>query len=75
MDTGQTDTSVDAGAEFASVLIEQMEMKLSAHDQLDDYDVYCEWYDDEPNSVELWLRDRADDSRIGPLDYKAMMAH
>ena len=66
--------TVDAEA-WASALIEQMEMKLSQSNQLDEYDVYCEWYEDQPDAIEVWLRDRADDSRIGPLDYKRMLEH
>ena len=68
-------SAVDAGADFASALIEQMEQKLQQHNQLDDYDVYCEWDDEDLTSMEVWLRDRSDDSRIGPLDYRAMIAH
>lgn len=68
-------SAVDAGAEFASALIEQMEQKLQQHNQLDAYDVYCEWDDEDLTSMEVWLRDRSDDSRIGPLDYRAMIAH
>ena len=35
--------TVDAEV-WASALIEQMEMKLSQSNQLDQYDVYCQWY-------------------------------
>ena len=66
--------TVDAEA-WASALIEQMEMKLSQSNQLDQYDVYCQWYEDDQTEIEVWLRDRADDSRIGPLDYKRMIEH
>ena len=66
--------TVDAEA-WASALIEQMEMKLSQSNQLDQYDVYCQWYEDSQTEIEVWLRDRADDSRIGPLDYKRMIEH
>ena len=66
--------TIDAEA-WASALIEQMEMKLSQSNQLDQYDVYCQWYEDSQTEIEVWLRDRADDSRIGPLDYKRMIEH
>jgi len=66
--------TIDAEA-WASALIEQMEMKLSQSNQLDQYDVYCQWYEDDLTEIEVWLRDRADDSRIGPLDYKRMIEH
>ncbi len=53
-------------------IIANVERKLDKHGDLDTYDVYCEWYEDEEQNenvdVEIWLRDRRDDSRIGPLD-------
>ena len=50
----------------------RVERKLAEHNQLDMYDVYAEWYDDEPDNIEIWLRDRSDDSCIGPVDFLAM---
>lgn len=53
-------------------IIANVERKLDKHGDLDTYDVYCEWYEDEEQNenvdVEIWLRDRRDNSRIGPLD-------
>jgi len=71
---GQLESNVvDARVEFsARALITRVERKLAEHNQLDMYDVYAEWYDDEPGSIEIWLRDRSDDSRIGPVDFLAM---
>jgi len=71
---GQLESNVvDVRTEFcARVLITRVERKLAEHNQLDMYDVYAEWYDDEPGSIEIWLRDRSDDSRIGPVDFLAM---
>ena len=58
-------------------IIANVERKLDQHGQLDTYDVYCEWYeDDEQNKtvdVEIWLRDRRDDSRIGPMDHSTFL--
>ena len=59
---------VDAQANFkARALIATVEGKLTNED-LEKYDVYCEWYEDDVDNIEIWLRDRTDDSRIGPLD-------
>ena len=59
---------VDARANFkARALIATVEGKLTNKD-LEKYDVYCEWYEDDVDNIEIWLRDRTDDSRIGPLD-------
>jgi len=59
---------VDARANFkARALIATVEGKLTNED-LEKYDVYCEWYEDDVDNIEIWLRDRTDDSRIGPLD-------
>ena len=59
---------VDARANFkARALIATVEGKLTNKD-LEKYDVYCEWYEDDADNIEIWLRDRTDDSRIGPLD-------
>ena len=71
---GQLESNVfDARVEFsARALITRVERKLAEHNQLDMYDVYAEWYHDEPGSIEIWLRDRSDDSRIGPVDFLAM---
>jgi len=76
MNTGQLKSNVvDARAEFsARALMTRVERKLAEHNQLDMYDVYAEWYDDEPDNIEIWLRDREDNSRIGPLDTEAMNA-
>jgi len=76
MNTGQLKSNVvDARAEFsARALMTRVERKLAEHNQLDMYDVYAEWYDDEPDNIEIWLRDRSDNSRIGPLDTEAMNA-
>ena len=54
-----------------------MENKLTLHGELNRYDVFCEWYEevDQLPDVELWLRDRSDDSRIGPLDVKTHLGH
>ena len=53
-------------------IIANVERKLDKHGDLDTYDVYLEWYEDEEQNenvdVEIWLRDRRDNSRIGPLD-------
>ena len=48
---GQTQSNVvDARAEFsARALMTRVERKLAEHNQLDMYDVYAEWYDDEPD--------------------------
>ena len=63
--TGSSDNTINAVAEFtARALIAKDEKKLK--DEINRYDVYCEWYQD--SDVEIWLRDRSDDSRIGPLD-------
>ena len=67
---------LDARAEFAArALITKMERILEKHGDLDRYDVYCEWYEDDAteDDIEIWLRDRNDDSRVGPLDLKTMM--
>ena len=67
---------LDARAEFAArALITKMERILEKHGDLDRYDVYCEWYEDDAteDDIEIWLRDRNDDSRVGPLDLAAMM--
>ena len=37
-------------------------------EDLERYDVYCEWFDDDADNIQIWLRDRTDDSRTGPLD-------
>ena len=59
---------VDARANFkARALIATVEGKLTNED-LEKYDVYCEWYEDDDDNIEIWLRDRTDDSRTGPLD-------
>ena len=59
---------VDARANFkARALIATVEGKLTNKD-LEKYDLYCEWYEDDVDNIEIWLRDRTDDSRIGPLD-------
>ena len=59
---------VDARANFkARALIATVEGKLTNKD-LEKYDVYCEWYEDDADNIEIWLRDRTDDSRTGPLD-------
>jgi len=59
---------VDARANFkARALIATVEGKLTNKD-LEKYNVYCEWYEDDVDNIEIWLRDRTDDSRIGPLD-------
>ena len=59
---------VDARANFkARALIATVEGKLTNED-LEKYDVYCEWYEDDVDNIEIWLRDRTDDSRTGPLD-------
>jgi hypothetical protein len=73
---GQLESNVvDARVEFSvRALMTRVERKLAEHNQLDMYDVYAEWYDDEPDKIEIWLRDRSDDSRIGPLDTEAMNA-
>ena len=73
---GQLESNVvDARVEFsARALMTRVERKLAEHNQLDMYDVYAEWYDDEPDNIEIWLRDREDNSRIGPLDTEAMNA-
>jgi hypothetical protein len=73
---GQLESNVvDARVEFSvRALMTRVERKLAEHNQLDKYDVYAEWYDDEPDKIEIWLRDRSDDSRIGPLDTEAMNA-
>ena len=67
---------LDARAEFAArALITKMERILEKHGDLDRYDVYCEWYEDDAteDDIEIWLRDRNDDSRVGPLDLATMM--
>ena len=62
------DNVVDARANFkARALIATVEGKLTNED-LEKYDVYCEWYEDDADNIEIWLRDRTDDSRTGPLD-------
>ena len=59
---------VDARANFkARALIATVEGKLNNED-LEKYDVYCEWYEDDADNIEIWLRDRTDDYRTGPLD-------
>ena len=52
-----------------------MERILEKHGDFDRYDVYCEWYEDDAteDDIEIWLRDRNDDSRVGPLDLATMM--
>jgi len=54
-----------------------MEHKLEQHGELDLYDVFCQWDEDtiETPDVQLWLRDRSDDSRIGPLDIKTFLGN
>jgi hypothetical protein len=67
---------VDARAEFnARALIAQVEQRLEKYGDLEKYDVYCEWFEDTgPNfDYEIWLRDRTDDSRIGPFDIKTLI--
>jgi hypothetical protein len=62
------DNVVDARANFkARALIATVESKLT-NEELDKYDAYCEWYEDDADNIEIWLRDRTDDSRTGPLD-------
>ena len=62
------DNVVDARANFkARALIATVEGKLTNED-LEKYDVYCEWYEHDADNIEIWLRDRTDDSRTGPLD-------
>lgn len=64
---------IDARADFsARTLITKVERKLHEHGDLGRYDVYCEIYEPEPYYYEVWLRDRMDDSRIGPLDLTSM---
>jgi hypothetical protein len=57
--------------------IANVERKLKIHGDLNRYDVYCEWYEDEEQNdtvgIEVWLRDRRDDSRVGPLDPNAFL--
>ena len=63
------ETVVDARAEFkARALIATMEKEILTPEDLEKYDVYCEWYEDDADNIEIWLRDRTDDSRTGPLD-------
>ena len=73
---GQTNIDViDARAEFtARALIAKMERKLNNSKELEKYDVYCEWIVDKgkASNFEVWLRDRSDDSRIGPLPTYAL---
>ena len=71
MNMGQPERNViDARADFnARALITKVERRLEKHNQLNLFDVYAEWYEDDPDSVEIWLRDRSDDSRIGPVDF------
>ncbi len=49
----------------ASELITHTENALESHGELELYDVYIEY---NTLDYEIWLRDRADDSRIGPFD-------
>ena len=61
---------IDARSEFtARALIAKMERKLNNFNELERYDVYCEWIVDKgkASEFEVWLSDRSDDSRIGPL--------
>ena len=63
------DNVVDARANFkARALIATMEKEILTPEDLEKYDVYCEWYEDDADNIEIWLRDRTDDSRTGPLD-------
>lgn len=52
----------------ARKLIGNVERVLLKYNKLERYDVYCEWWNNEPNSYKIWLRDRLDDSRIGPFN-------
>jgi len=45
-----------------------MENEILTPEDLERYDVYCEWFDDDADNIQIWLRDRTDDSRTGPLD-------
>ena len=76
---GQTNepTINEQGEDIARSLISAMEHKLEQHGELDLYDVFCEWYEemDQLPDVELWLRNRSDDSRIGPLDVKTFLGN
>jgi len=67
----------EQGEDIARSLISAMEHKLEQHGELDLYDVFCQWDDDadQTPNVELWLRDRNDDSRIGPLDIKTFLGN
>ncbi len=63
------ETVVDARANFkARALIATMENEILTPEDLESYDVYCEWFDDDADNIQIWLRDRTDDSRTGPLD-------
>jgi len=63
------DNVVDARANFkARALIATMENEILTPEDLERYDVYCEWFDDDADNIQIWLRDRTDDSRTGPLD-------
>jgi len=65
---------INAQSDFtARKLIGNVERVLLKHNELERYDVYCEWWDNEPNSYKIWLRDRLDDSRIGPFDAEYFM--
>ena len=75
---GQTKVDLpinEQGEDIARSLISAMEQKLEQHGELDLYDVFCQWDEDtiETPDVELWLRNRSDDSRIGPLDIKTFL--
>jgi len=63
------DNVVDARVNFkARALIATMENEILTPEDLERYDVYCEWFDDDADNIQIWLRDRTDDSRTGPLD-------
>lgn len=71
------DNVINARVDFlARAVIAKIERILDKHGDLDRYDVYCEWYEDDAteDDIEIWLRDRSDDSRIGPLDLASMMS-
>ena len=72
-----TESFNERAQDIARSLIDAMENKLTLHGELNRYDVFCEWYEevDQLPDVELWLRDRSDDSRIGPLDVKTHLGH
>ena len=63
------ETVVDARVNFkARALIATMENEILTPEDLERYDVYCESFDDDADNIQIWLRDRTDDSRTGPLD-------